>query len=532
MMTDTVHLSSGAALPGLLARIHTSVANPQDGAARLLFVAPPRFHLSPIDLRLLRREARAAGVGLALVTADPELRAAAAAEGISTFRAVARAERARWRKLPDDGHLKTLQAREAAVIPPPDSGILGPHSPTGFRPTPFTRSFARGASPWWTTLLLVIVLAGLLASLVGAFILLVPSATITVAPASDPTQVTVSLLAVKDGKADAETGVVPARVLSTQVSGEARTKTTGRSMEAAGKARGQALFVNRTSAPITVPAGTVVSTATGNDARFVTTIDAPLVANGRAEVPIEAVLPGPTGNARAGTINRVDGPLSLSVFVTNNAPTGGGTTAQVGVVAEEDKERLQAELFEKLKEQAYEQLNEKLEPGSFIPPETVSFLALSPTFAPFVGEVSPDLFLNMSVQAVGLVVDTEAGKAVALGRLQDAMPPGTRLISDTLRYIPGGVTVKDPQTVSFSITADGMLLNALDKRAVRNAVLGMSPEEASAELMKRFSPVEPPEIHLGPDWLPYIVPTNLPLAPWRIRVNIDWDTAAQLAQQR
>ena len=67
---------------------------------------------------------------------------------------------------------------------------------------------------------------------------------------------------------------------------------------------------------------------------------------------------------------------------------------------------------------------------------------------------------------------------------------------------------------------------------VRNAVLGMTPEEASQELTRRFSLAEPPEIQLGPDWLPYIVPTNLPLAPWRIRVNIDWDTAAQLAQTR
>jgi hypothetical protein len=237
---------------------------------------------------------------------------------------------------------------------------------------------------------------------------------------------------------------------------------------------------------------------------------------------------GSTGNVRVGTITR-RGPLSLSVFVTNARRPRAGP-AQVGVVAEEDKERLQAELFEKLKEQAYEQLNQRLGPGSFIPPETVSFLALSPTFAPFVGEVSPDLFLNMSVQAVGLVVDTDAGKTAALSRLQDAMPPGTRLISDTLRYIPGGVVVRDPQTVSFSISA-GLLLDAIDKQSVRSAVLGMTPE-ASRELARRFSFAEPPEIQLGPEWLPYIVPTNLPLVPWRIRVNIDWDSAAQLAQTR
>jgi hypothetical protein len=243
-------------------------------------------------------------------------------------------------------------------------------------------------------------------------------------------------------------------------------------------------------------------------------------------------LPGPTGNARIGTITRVEGPLSLSVFVTNNEPTAGGTTAQVGVVSEEDKQRLQAELFERLKEQAYQQLNDKLEPGSLIPPETVTYLALSPTFTPFVGEVSPDLFLNMSVQAVGLVVDTEAGQAVALARLQDAMPPGTRLISDTLRYRPGGVSVSGGQTVSFGIAVEGTLLQPLDRRAMRRAILGLTPDEAGVELTKHFALAAPPDIHLGPDWLPYIVPTNLPLVPWRIRIVVDYDTAAQLAQQQ
>jgi len=515
-----------------LARIRASGPGQGERAGRLLLVLPPGLHLSAIDLRILRREARGAGLELALVTSDPGIRAAAANEGISTFRTTARAERARWRKLRDESALSGWPGREATVTPPPDPGLLGPHSPTGFRPASFRRSFARGHSPWWATLLLVIVLAGLLASLVGAFIVLVPSATITLAPASDTSQVTLSLLAVQDAETDPESGIVPARVLSTQVSGEGRTQTTGRSQEAAGLARGQVLFVNRTADPISVPAGTVVSTATGSDARFVTTIDAPLVPNGRTEVPVEAVLPGPTGNVRVGTITRVEGPLALSLFVTNNAPTSGGTTAQVAVVAEEDKERLQAELFEKLKEQAYAQLNERLEPGSFIPPETVQFLPFSSTFSPFVGEVSSELFLSMSVQAVGLVVDTEAGKAVALTRMQDAMPPGTRLISDTLRYIPGGIVVRDPSTVSFSITAEGTILDAVDKGAVRNAVLGMTPDEASQELMRRFSLAEPPDIHLGPDWLPYIVPTKLPLAPWRIQVRIDWDGAAQLAQQR
>jgi len=71
---------------------------------------------------------------------------------------------------------------------------------------------------------------------------------------------------------------------------------------------------------------------------------------------------------RAGTITRVEGPLALSVLVANDAPTSGGTLAKVGVVTEDDQKRLEAQLFEHLKQQAFEKLMERLRPGvSFHP---------------------------------------------------------------------------------------------------------------------------------------------------------------------
>ncbi len=81
--------------------------------------------------------------------------------------------------------------------------------------------------------------------------------------------------------------------------------------------------------------------------------------NGRAVAQVEALLPGPDGNARAGTVTRVEGPLSLSVAVSNDAGFGGGTTAPQPVVTEEDKTRLQAQLFEELKKQAFDKLVER-----------------------------------------------------------------------------------------------------------------------------------------------------------------------------
>jgi len=249
----------------------------------------------------------------------------------------------------------------------------------------------------------------------------------------------------------------------------------------------------------------------------------------RATVPIEAVLPGPDGNVRAGTITRLEGPLALSVVVSNERATAGGNVAQVGVVTEDDKERLQATLYEDLRQKAYAALAEQLPPSKFVPVDSVVYLALSPTFTPFVGEVSEELFLSMSVQAVGLVVDARQGETIALSRLQDAMPPGSRLISDTLRFIPGAVDVQDDSTVNFSITAEGMLLKGVDRGAVRTTVVGLSPDAAAQTLMGRYQLASWPEIRLGPDWLPFVVPVNLPDLPWRIAVTVDWDRATEIA---
>jgi len=524
-MTVTFDITHQDTLSSTVARLSTAAGE------RILLIVPPQRSFTAVELRVLRREALAQGVGLALVTSDATLRTLAARAGISTFRNRARAERARWRRLRPDAGTKTRPASPAEPVVPYGAGLYNKRSPTRFQPIPFRRAFKRQPSPWWATLGLTLVLLLLLVGLIAGLMMVIPAATITLTPAAEPIQVTVALQAIQDAAADADAGIVPARALSAQVSGEARIPTSGRRMEPDVKATGTVALINRSEGALAVPAGTVVSTATGNNVRFVTTAEAPLVPNGRATVPIEAMLPGPSGNVRAGTITRVEGPLALSLLVANDAGTSGGTLAQVGVVTEEDKEQLQSLLFDRLKEQAIEQLHQRVESGSFVPPESVSYLMLSPTFTPFVGEVSPDLFLSMSVQVVGLVVDAYAGDAVAMDRLQAAMPPGTRLISDTVRYIPGSVVVEDERTVAFSITAEGTLLRSIDVDAVRSAVLGMTPEQAAAVLAERFPLATAPEIKLGPDWLPYVVPTNLPLLPWRVAVTVDWDAAAMLAMK-
>jgi len=526
MTTSTIILAPEDTLPAILAKLRTAQAD------RVLFVVPSGLDLSAVDLRVLRRDAVAAQVDVALVTTDPTLRGLAGREGISTCRSQRRGERARWRRLRADRSPKLRGVGPAETAAPPAAGLFAKRSPSGFRPVAFVRAYVRRSNPWWAVLGLTLMLMLIFGGLLYALTAVLPSAEITLAPASEALQVNIPLTAVQDARLDAAAGIVPAQALSVQVSGEARTPTTGRSDEPVGRATGRVVFVNRTGREITVPAGTVLSTATGNNVQFATTAETALPPNGRAAAAVQALEPGPAGNARAGTVTRVEGPLGLSLLVANEANFSGGTTAKQGVVTEEDKVRLQAQLLEELKRQALERLDERTQGSLFIPRESVNFLTLSPTFTPFVGEVSPDLYLSMSVQAVGLAADTEAGKQVALTRLQEAMPPGTRLISDTVRFTPGSVQLEDPKTLAFSLTGEGTLLREIDEGAVRSAVLGRSPDEAERILAQRFALARPPHIELGPSWLPYIVPIKMPVLPWRIRVKVDWDAGAQLAMQK
>ncbi len=522
-MVETVILTQQDTLPSILACLRVVQAD------RVLFVVPSTLSLSAVDLRVLRRKAAASGKGVALLTSNAGLRQRAAEVGISTFRSRAWAARWPWRK-PQITDRRPRPVGPAEALAPHGASLYAPKSPSGFRPISFLRAYVRRPSPWWAELGLILVLVALFGGLLYALAAVVPEAVITLTPAAEPIQVTVPLKAIQDAAADPANGIVPARALSAQVQGEGKIATTGRRYEPSAKATGNVVLINRTTRDVIVPVGTLVSTATGNNIRFATLREAPLGPNARVTVPVEAALPGPSGNVRAGTITRVEGSLSLSLLVANEANFGGGGVAQVGVVTDDDKEKLQAVVMEQLKGQALEKLDERVEPGSFIPPDSVVYSALSPTFTPFVGEVAPELSLNMSVQAVGLLVDGRQGDEVALTRLRAEMSPGSRLISDTIRYIPGAVVVvEDARTVNFTISAEGLLLRGVDAAAVRSAVLGMTPERAAATLAARFSLAKPPTVHLGPDWLPYIVPTELPRLPWRIRVVVDWDGAAKAA---
>ena len=253
-----------------------------------------------LDFRLVRRQAAALKMEIALVSDSATLRELAQEEKLVVFSLLSAAQRAvhqpsRW-KVSDLPGLEGLRAR-------------------------FKQSQRPG---WWRWLLGPISMFFALAALAALALAIWPSATVRVVPAREAIGVSMWIEAdVSTRTVDWERQRMPARIVQVDVVERGQVDTTGVTNVAAEHAKGTVLFVNLTRRELPIPADTTVSTSAGTPVRFRTTVDAAVNARGRVRVPVEALEGGPGSNVRAHLINRVEGALASGLSVTNEAATSG-----------------------------------------------------------------------------------------------------------------------------------------------------------------------------------------------------------------
>jgi hypothetical protein len=218
---------------------------------------------------------------------------------------------------------------------------------------------ARRPLPYWMRFIGYVAMGGIVALVLGFFVRnVLPAATITLVPGRANMTVSVPLRA--DGNVeviDTEANILPARFIETTIETVGSIATTGSNQKASDRAGGTVDFSNLGSAPVNIPAGTIVSTSTGTPVNFRTTTAATLEGGvgTRVTVPIEAEQPGIEGNVRANTINTVNGALRFRVRVINTNGTGGGGAQLVRVVTQADRDNLQAQVQADAEARAYEQ---------------------------------------------------------------------------------------------------------------------------------------------------------------------------------
>ncbi|MEW5941752.1 MAG: baseplate J/gp47 family protein, partial [Chloroflexota bacterium] len=348
---------------------------------RILLVWPvgTSVNLRPVDLKLLDRQARSLGARLGLMTRDRAVRREAAALGLPVFRSSAAAQRDHWPvpvkrtfRVPRRVDLRAL--RESA------------------RP---------GEARWKSSLIARVLFFALgVAAALAIVALFVPRAEIVLSPETETQSLTVPVIADPSLDIVFITGSIPAREWTREAEGSAEVVATGSASVPKSEAEGVARFSNLTGAPVPIPAGTVVQTLDAPPVRFVTLQETQVAAGAGkfVEVPIRAVNAGARGNREAGAVTAIEGPLGLSLTVTNPKPTEGGSDKKVPAPSEADRERARREALQSLPALSQSESREGLPAGSIILPDTEEAETLEETYDPPAGETGATLAVRLRVK--------------------------------------------------------------------------------------------------------------------------------------
>lgn len=478
-------------------------AAPERGAV-LVVPGGTRLFRREVDFALLRRCITGRGLPVVLVSHDPQVRSLARRHGFPVSRLVGRA------------------AKKARSLARQRLRHRRPRPAIGRRSS--VRPRARGGWEEWL-LLLVLIMGAALAGAGGA-LLVWPQATITVVPQGGILEQQVPLIADSSiDLVDNDKMEIPARVIRAEIKGGAQVSTLAYEDAPDAKATGQVVFINRTSEPVEVPAGTVVATSAGTTIRFVTLEKASLTAGvgSVADAGIEALDPGLSGNVSPFLINRVtDAALALRVRVTNEQPAEGGSVKQVGVVTAADRQRLRAMLLQQLHQEAHAELGSELDPEEFLPIESVSVAVLDETYDHLLGEATDFLGMTMRVQTQGLVFDPSQAREVARAVLERAVPEGRTLQREGFyaEVVQAGMAEPDPDEersprVRLVMKARGWSEAVISPGRVISLVQGKSIPDAVAELRSGLPLKEPPLLSVEPEWW-----DRVPWLPFRIRVIV------------
>jgi len=355
---------------------------------------------------------------------------------------------------------------------------------------------------------------GIAASLLVAVALLlmiaVPSAAVTVAPAS--TGMPAATFSVRAGPG----GDVPAQPLSATITAKVTGTATGSRTDDI-KATGSIRFTNQTTDDISIPKGTIVQTS--DRIQFATTETKTLPKSiifvatilGEVDIPVEAVLGGPSGNLPA---NRVAVSNTGRYRVTNPSPTTGGDTKKIPIVKAEDYtaatvkgnvDRALADAANDQKTKWSAQLS-----GSGVVWVGTPALTSQGSLSDVVGKEVATFDVPVTATVQGFAAGADQPTKAAVERYRTMTSPGYVLDERTAQF-SAVATVAD-NGVTWRITASGSQSPKFDAAQVRGALAGRTPAEARAALEAQGLHVT--DLRVSPSWWP-----RMPVLDARITVN-------------
>jgi hypothetical protein len=453
-----------------------------------------------LDLVLVDRRARALGAQLGLVTSDPEIRQHARDLGLPVFDNPDR--------IPEEGWTR----RRRRPLPLAQRNRAAPADWLALRPPRQARELSRPAR-------LVVFAIPILALLTVAASLL-PSAVITVWPATVARAAIFTFWLDPTAGSPRADGRVPAETVTASLRGERRVTTTGAVPIDSSSAEGEVVLTNLTFGRVEIPAETGLRATGSGNARFLTLEDVALDAGEEAVVEVRAAAPGIAGNVPAGAIDAVEGPASFLVEVTNPEPTAGGGESERPAVAAADRSRALRELTAELLGRAGAELEASLEPGQTLAMASLRTVReVERTYDRGVGEPADSLRLTLAIEVMAYVYNrddlvTAASLAAAEHvEILDLVPGSVDLQLD------GEFAETSPARYSASGVVRWQAYEPPDYSTLDRSLAGISRRQAAERISEAFDLPRLPEIRLSPPWFPW-----LPWLPGRISFRLAWES--------
>ena len=355
---------------------------------------------------------------------------------------------------------------------------------------------------------------------------MLPGALITLSPNREIQSLELEVRTDPDLLTPQLTGGLPVHEDTIIVEGRNQLESSGIIQVPEKPAVGSIQFTNLTQERVDLPAGTIVTTLETPIIRFQTTQDAsiPGGVGKKANVPIQAVVPGSSGNLPANSVQAIEGTLGLQLTANNISPTRQGSDQPAASPTTSDQAQLYDSLKDELELTAIEELLSRIPAdGTLADYPLRATLELSEvldeTYIPEIGLPSDQVTLILRLEFTFQYVAKNDLEALARPILAANLPDRYQAVPETLRIIHDDEKLRgNLDQAEWQITLEQDIQPVVSEAEAIDLAHGLPIEQAKSRLQSELELAQAPQIQITPGWWPY-----LPYLPFRIQVDIQSD---------
>lgn len=287
-----------------------------------------------------------------------------------------------------------------------------------------------------------------------------------------------------NGRFDQENGIIPARILTDSVSGEKAKSTTGTKL-IGNKATGSVQIANGNGTAINLSAGTILTSSSGfkfaldNEA----SVSGQLLPGspGTATVNVTAYDIGSSYNLAKGEVFSVGNYSKALVAATSIGDFTGGSSQQISAVSEEDREKLEADLTDELKQTVATNLSAKISENEIFVHDLIALSPVKEDFDHNEGDQAENIKLSLELSAKGLAADRTKLVEYAKNIMSSKSPTNYSLSSEDIDFRFTFIGEEDGK-YTYDVTIGGDFLPNVNMEKIKKDIQGRTTKVAEEYL--------------------------------------------------